>query len=88
MTELLKTTQEITPAHLTLKAKRSTLLVRFLSTFEIRFLQLVFISATVIVKVPDNVYVVEEEKLEITCIVKGTDPVISWEYSESSSIFT
>lgn len=39
-----------------------------------------------IVKIPENIYVVEEEKLEITCIVKGTDPVISWEYRESPLI--
>jgi len=35
-------------------------------------------NARVIVKIPSNSYVVENEKLEINCIVKGTDPKVTW----------
>lgn len=38
------------------------------------------VYASVIVKIPENIYVIEEEKLDITCIVKGTDPKVSWEF--------
>lgn len=40
--------------------------------------------AQVIVKIPQNTYVVENDKLELTCIVKGTRPEITWYYSNSS----
>lgn len=39
-------------------------------------------SVLLIVKVPENVYVVEGEKLEINCIVKGSQPKITWSFSE------
>lgn len=40
--------------------------------------------AQVIVKIPQNTYVVENDKLEITCVSRGTDPQISWFYSNAS----
>lgn len=36
--------------------------------------------AMVVVKVPPNSYVIEEEKFELKCIVKGTKPMITWEH--------
>lgn len=41
-------------------------------------------AAAVLVRVPDSVYSIEEEKMEIICIVKGTNPVLSWDYREST----
>lgn len=38
------------------------------------------LTAAVLVKVPSNVYSIEDEKLEINCVVKGTNPTISWEF--------
>jgi hypothetical protein len=43
---------------------------------------LLFISAKVVVKIPENIYVVENEKLEVTCIARGSNPEITWAYSE------
>lgn len=45
-----------------------------------------FVSAIVIVKVPENVYVVENEKLEIACIARGTEPKITWMFSNSTDV--
>lgn len=39
----------------------------------------------VIVRIPQNIYVVENDKLEILCDVRaGTDPVLTWFYSNTS----
>lgn len=38
----------------------------------------------IVVKIPPNSYVVEEEKLELKCIVKGTKPSVSWEHRKFS----
>lgn len=45
-----------------------------------------YVSAKILVKIPENIYVVEEDKLEITCIVKGTNAEITWFYSNGSDI--
>lgn len=43
------------------------------------------VYGNVIVKIPQNIYVVENEKMEITCLVRGTNPVITWEYSNGTN---
>ncbi|CAG9811227.1 unnamed protein product [Chironomus riparius] len=43
-----------------------------------------YVSAKILVKIPENTYVVEGDKLEINCIVKGTNAVISWHYSNGT----
>jgi len=43
------------------------------------------VYASVVVAVPKYVYAVEEEKIEVECIVKGTNPDITWEFRPDNS---
>ncbi|XP_070493068.1 basigin isoform X2 [Chironomus tepperi] len=42
------------------------------------------VSAKVLTKIPENTYVVEGDKLEIHCIVKGDNAEITWHYSNGT----
>lgn len=75
--------REIMNAHLMMKLTNFMLGVKFLKSINKKILKtppIYLFTAEVMVKVTDNVYVVEDERLEINCIVKGTNPIINWKF--------